>query len=63
MAAGTASEVALALKAGKKVILFRPDELTLSFFRKIGSYKIQIAMTPEEAIAQIESFAKLGQIR
>ncbi|GIV37564.1 MAG: hypothetical protein KatS3mg032_1943 [Cyclobacteriaceae bacterium] len=60
MAAGTASEVALAIKAGKKIILFRPDELSLSFFRKIGSYKIQIAMTTEEAIAQIEGFVKLG---
>ncbi len=62
MAAGTASEVALAIKAGKKIILFRPDELSLSFFRKMGSYRIQIAMTPKEAVEQIENYVKLGQL-
>lgn len=62
MAAGTASEVALAIKAGKKIILYRPDELTLSFFRKIGSYRILIAMTTDEVLKQIEDFIQLGQI-
>lgn len=62
MAAGTASEVALAIKAGKKIILYRPDEITLSFFRKIGTYRILIAMTVDEVLSQIEDFIKLGQI-
>lgn len=62
MAAGTASEVALAIKAGKKIILYRPDELTLSFFRKIGTYRILIAMTVQEAIELIENFISLRQI-
>ncbi len=63
MAAGTASEVALAIKAGKRIILYRPDELTLSFFRKIGTYRILIAMSVDEVLAQIEDFIKLGQIQ
>ena len=33
MAAGTASEVALAIKANKKIILLHQDEITIRFFK------------------------------
>lgn len=50
---GTASEVALALKAGKPVILVGTDEIACSFFRKIGGNGIQIADSPEQAVQLI----------
>lgn len=63
MAAGTASEVALAIKANKKVILLAQDELTIQFFRKIGTYRIFIANSIEEVTALIKDFVGLNQIR
>jgi uncharacterized protein (TIGR00725 family) len=58
MAAGTASEVALALKENKKVILLRQDEITIRFFKNMGTYKVQLANTVEEAIAIIKDYVK-----
>ena len=53
---GTASEVALALKAGKPVILVgAPGESDWSFFRKIGGEGIQTAASPEEAVRLINN--------
>lgn len=63
MAAGTASEVALAIKANKKVILLAQDELTIQFFRKIGTYRISIANSIEEVTELIKDFVGLNQIR
>ena len=63
MAAGTASEVALAIKADKKIILLNQDEITVMFYKKIGSYRIHTASSVEEAIEQIKDFVKLNQIR
>lgn len=50
---GTVSEVALAVKAGKPVILVdaSPDEV--AFFRKLGKRLVSAAGSPEEAIALI----------
>ena len=50
MGAGTASEVALALKARKKVVLLNQDEGSKEFFKKIGKGNVHIANNPEEAI-------------
>lgn len=36
MASGTASEVALALRANKRVIFLNQDKLTVEFFKKLG---------------------------
>ena len=55
MGAGTASEVALALKAGKDVILLSKDEEGKAFFRKIGKDKVHIVNTPEQAIELIKN--------
>ena len=63
MAAGTASEVGLAIKANKKIIFMNQDELTIEFFKKMGTYRIILAETVNEAIEQIKDYASLGQIR
>lgn len=50
MGAGTASEIALALKAKKKVILLSEDKESIIFFKKLGKGNIYVADNPEEAI-------------
>ncbi len=40
MSSGTSSEVSLAIKADKKVILLQQDELTRNFFSKIGAHRV-----------------------
>lgn len=50
MGLGTASEVALALKAQKPVILLQVDACSQAFFRNLAP-TVAIAATPEEAIA------------
>lgn len=56
MAAGTASEVSHALKAGRKVILLNQDELTVRFFKSIGGYKVMVATTVDEALAMVKDY-------
>ncbi|NJM26367.1 MAG: cytochrome [Bacteroidia bacterium] len=56
MAAGTASEVALALKSGRKVILLNQDEITIRFFKNIGGYKVMIATSIDEVIRQVKDY-------
>src|SRR5258705_9521641 len=56
MSAGTASELALAIKAAKRVILLNPDELAIQLFKKIGTYKITLARTVDETIALVKNF-------
>ncbi|HYF66561.1 MAG TPA: TIGR00725 family protein [Ohtaekwangia sp.] len=59
MAAGTASEVALAIKSNKKVILLNQDEITMRFFKNIGTYRVQVANTVEETIGQIKEYLSI----
>ena len=56
MVSGTASEVALALKANKKVILLNQDEVTIQFFKKIGTYKVLVANSVSETITLIKEY-------
>ena len=56
MAAGTASEVSHALKAGRKVILLNQDEITIRFFKNVGGYKVMVAKTVEETIDMIKDY-------
>jgi uncharacterized protein (TIGR00725 family) len=56
MAAGTASEVALALKSNKKVILLNQDEITIRFFKNIGTYKVLVASSVDETIKMIKDY-------
>jgi uncharacterized protein (TIGR00725 family) len=48
--AGTASEVSLAIKNGKHVILLGVNEEAKKFFATIGREKVLVAETPSEAI-------------
>jgi Predicted Rossmann fold nucleotide-binding protein len=57
--AGTASEVALALKNGKHVILLGVNDSARGFFTGIGENRIRTATSPEEAI-RIASELDLG---
>lgn len=63
MAAGTASEVGLAIKANKKIIFLKQDELSVEFFKKLGTYRIIETNTVNETIAQVKDFISLGQIQ
>jgi uncharacterized protein (TIGR00725 family) len=63
MAAGTASEVALAIKSNKKVILLNQDEDTIRFFKKIGSYKVMIASNVAEAMNQIKDYLMVHAVK
>lgn len=50
---GTVSEVALAVKAGKPVILVEASPAEQTFFRKLGKRLVSVAASPEEAIELI----------
>ncbi len=62
MAAGTASEVALALKSNKKVILLNQDEITIRFFKNIGTYKVMVATTIDETINMIKDYLSVYHV-
>lgn len=59
MAAGTASEVALAIKSNKKIILLHQDEITIRFFKNLGTYKVMVANTVEETVQIIRNYLKV----
>ena len=48
--AGTVSEVALALKAGKKVILLKFSEEGIALFKSLSKDEVFVASQPREAI-------------
>lgn len=48
---GTASEVALALKNGKPVVLLDPDPAAAEFFTQIGGSRVTVADSPAAALA------------
>lgn len=54
LGAGSTSEIALAIKANKDVILINIDNESLGFFKKIGKDKIIVAETPQEVINNIK---------
>lgn len=56
MAAGTASEVALSIKSNKKVVLLNQDEITIRFFKNIGSYRVLVSKTVEDTVRQIKEY-------
>lgn len=62
MAAGTASEVSLALKSNKKVILLNQDEITIRFFKNIGTYKVLIANSIPETISMIKDYLSVYHV-
>ncbi|MCP9462416.1 MAG: hypothetical protein NNA24_10280 [Nitrospira sp.] len=50
---GTVSEVALAVKAGRPVVLVEASTADVAFFRKLNKRLVAAADSPEEAIALI----------
>lgn len=48
---GTASEIALALKNGKQVILLAADRVSAEFFTQLGGSRVALADTPAAALA------------
>ena len=62
MAAGTASEVALALKSRKKVILLNQDEITIRFFKNLGSYNVIVTKTVDETIKTLKDYLSVNQV-
>lgn len=52
MGTGTASEIALALKAEKPVILLHPGSSSQAFFRELGP--VQVVLTVTDAISRIQ---------
>ena len=59
MGLGTASEVALALKNHKLVILLNQSQLTERFFASLTTENLFSAQTVEEAIALIQEIIKI----
>ena len=51
MGAGTASEIALAIKAGKKVIMLCLDQVSARFHTALGKESVLITENPAKAIA------------
>lgn len=56
VSAGTTTEIAMAIKADKRIILVNIDDETAKFFKKIGTYKIAEARGVSEAILLIKNF-------
>jgi hypothetical protein len=55
MGAGTASEVALALKAKKHVVLLTDDQLAIEFFASLGKDLVSHASDPEDAVKRVSA--------
>ena len=60
---GTVSEVALAVKAGKPVILVEASPAEALFFRRLGKRLVSTASSPEEAIDLIMKQMEGGRRR
>lgn len=60
---GTASEIALALKAGKPVILLKDRPESLAFFKAISGDRVRIAESVPEAVAAVRSILAQGELR
>jgi uncharacterized protein (TIGR00725 family) len=52
--AGTVSECALALKAGKPLVLLSPDVESAALFQKLGKERVHIADTPARVMAVLK---------
>lgn len=56
---GTASEIALAIRAGKPAALVRPDATTSGFFESMGANaSLHIAASADDAVAWVEQWEK-----
>ncbi|MCI0751127.1 MAG: TIGR00725 family protein [Flammeovirgaceae bacterium] len=62
MAAGTLSEVALAIKANQKIILMNQSEETAQYIKKLGSYRVITSDTVEDTIHVIRDYITVHSI-
>lgn len=60
MNAGTASEIALAIRAKKPIVLLRADEITVKFFRSLDADLVRVAMSAGEAIELLRGVLMSG---
>ena len=56
--AGTASEIALAIKAGKPVVLLGASDLAKDFFAEIGEDKVFFAETADDAVEKVSALVE-----
>lgn len=56
LGAGTASEVALAIKAGKPLVLLNLSETNQQFFQNLASYPLGIADNAVETISLVDRY-------
>lgn len=63
MGLGTASEIALALKSRKPVILINPAELTHQFFASLATENLYFAPTVEAAISLVKEILARNTFR
>lgn len=63
MGAGTASEIALALKGNKKVILLSDDEESKVFFQKLSPENVYVVDSVGDAMSVTSRFASTLQLR
>ena len=54
MGAGTASEIALALKAKKKVVLLKLNQESEAFFKSLGGDDVVVTENPREAVDAVK---------
>lgn len=55
---GTVSEIALALKAGKSVILLGADAASVAYFQRLGKRQIHVALEAHAVIAKIKELRR-----
>lgn len=58
MGSGTLSEIALALKAGRNVVLLTQNEKASAFLDEFGGDRLSLARTPTEAIQRTEKLLR-----
>ena len=56
---GTVSEIALALKAGKHVILMGADDVARAFYKRIGRARVTFVTNAEEAVQAARPFLEI----
>ena len=59
---GTVSEIALALKAGKHVILMGADDVARAFYKRIGRARVTFVTNAEEAVQAARPFLNLAAL-
>ncbi len=57
---GTVSEIALALKQGKSVILLNQNPLSQQFFSELAPHQVYLATNPPSAIAHVKQILQLN---